>query len=267
MTEKKKKLGVRIRHNLRTKLLAGVIALVPIGITFLILRFIFNFVESLAEPAVLWVIEQLADVGFITQPPFTKVLEYSLVGVGVISTVVAVYLVGVLTTILTANILGRRMVGLWNSLLARIPLVRSIYTASKQIIESVASTDKMAFKRVVLVEYPRRGIWSIAFVTNSLHNGSDSVRFVNLFVPTAPNPTSGWMALVPEDDVVETDLTIEEAFRTVLSVGVSTPGDFSTKAIEGRHLADPIKIIEDIKRDGVPRNDRRELVQETSKDS
>ena len=242
MTEKKKKLGVRVRANLRRKLLAGVIALVPLGITFLILRFIFNFVENLAEPAVRRVIEQFSAAGLIAQTPFKTVLEYSLIGVGLISTVIAVYLIGVLTT----NILGRRIVRLGESLLSRIPLVRSIYSASKQIIESIASTDKIAFKKVVLVEYPRRGIWSIAFVTNSLHHGSNGRSFVNLFVPTSPNPTSGWTVLVPEDEVVETDLTVEEAFRTVLSVGVSTPREFSLKEIEERYPSNQIEIREDV---------------------
>jgi uncharacterized membrane protein len=219
MAEKKTSLWSKVKANLRGKLVAGVIALIPAGITFLMLTFIFDFAKTISEPAVRRAVEYLTAAGIVTRPLFKVVLEYSLIGVGVAFTMLAVYLVGAFAT----NVFGRRIIGFWESLLVRIPLVRKIYTATKQIVESIASTNGSSFKRVVLVEYPRRGAWVVAFVTNSFHSPADGRELVNLFVPTVPNPTSGWMALVPEDEVVETDLTVEEALRIVFSAGVLMP--------------------------------------------
>jgi len=225
MAEEKTSLWGKVKANLRGKLIAGVIAIIPAGITFLILRFIFDFAKTVSEPAVRRAVEQLTAAGIVTRPLFKLVLEYSLVGVGIAFTALAVYLVGAFA----ANVFGRRIIGFWESLLVRIPVVRSVYTASKQIVESIALTNGSSFKRVVLVEYPRRGAWAIAFVTNTFSSSTEGRRLVNLFVPTVPNPTSGWMALMPEDEVIETSLTVEEAFRIVFSAGVLAPAELLSK--------------------------------------
>lgn len=219
MTEKKTSLWFKVKNNLKSKLVAGVIALIPLGITFLILRLIFNFAKAVSEPAVRRAVEQLTAAGIVTRPLSKLVLEYSLVGVGIAFTALAVYLVGVFA----ANVFGRRIIGFWESLLVRIPLVRNIYTASKQIVESIASTDRTAFKRVVLVEYHRRGAWVIALVTNTLYDEAKERGLVSLFIPTGPNPLTGLMGIAQEDEILETDLTVEEAFRIILSAGVLMP--------------------------------------------
>jgi uncharacterized membrane protein len=141
---------------------------------------------------------------------------------GVVLTVVLIFVTGVLT----ANIVGRKVVGGWESLLERIPFVRSIYSASKNFAEIVFSDSEVAFSKVLMVEYPRKGLYTLTFQTATEvgeiqeRTGEDVVA---CFVPSTPNPTTGYIIMVPKNDVVELDMTVEEAIKFVMSLGVVVP--------------------------------------------
>jgi uncharacterized membrane protein len=141
---------------------------------------------------------------------------------GVVLTIVLILVTG----ILTANLVGRKVVGGWESLLDRIPFVRSIYSASKNFAEIVFSDSEVAFSKVLMVEYPRKGLYTLTFQTATEvgeiqdRTGEDVVA---CFVPSTPNPTTGYIIMVPKQDVIELDMTVEEAIKFVMSLGVVVP--------------------------------------------
>jgi len=143
-------------------------------------------------------------------------------GIGVVLSLVLLIITGILAT----NFLGQRLVSWSESVLERIPLVRSIYNAAKQVINAIFSTNGQSFRKVLMVEYPRKGMWSLAFQTGagnlgvSNHSGSE---MVSIFVPTTPNPTSGFLMMVPKSDTVELAMTIDEALKFIISLGVMQP--------------------------------------------
>ncbi|HCD9372643.1 TPA: DUF502 domain-containing protein, partial [Legionella pneumophila] len=127
------------------------------------------------------------------------------------------------TGIIATNFFGQRLVSKGESLLAKIPLVRSIYNAVKQVIHAVLSTNSQAFRKVVLVEYPRKGLWTIAFQTGSVNpeiKEKTKEDMMSVFVPTTPNPTSGFMLMIPRQDAIELNMSIDEALKLVISLGV-----------------------------------------------
>ncbi len=131
-----------------------------------------------------------------------------------------------LTGLLAANIIGQRLVELWEALLARIPVVKSIYTSVKQVSDTLFSSSGQAFRKALLVEYPRRGSWTIAFLTGM--PGGDVVNhldgeYVSVYVPTTPNPTSGFFLMMPRADVIELDMSVDAALKYVISMGVAAP--------------------------------------------
>ena len=131
-----------------------------------------------------------------------------------------------MTGLLAANIIGQRLVELWEALLARIPVVKSIYTSVKQVSDTLFSSSGQAFRKALLVEYPRRGSWTIAFLTGM--PGGDVVNhldgeYVSVYVPTTPNPTSGFFLMMPRADVIELDMSVDAALKYVISMGVAAP--------------------------------------------
>jgi uncharacterized membrane protein len=195
--------------TLRKWLMAGILVWAPLAITF-------------------WVIN--AVVGFMDQtllllPPNYRpehLFGFNVPGLGAI---LAVFLV-LLTGALVANFLGRKLVALGESVLHRIPLVRSVYSAVKQVIETFVSQDSRSFRKVVLVEYPRKDCWSLAFLAGDPIGEvqeKTAQHLTTVFVPTAPNPTSGFVIMVPAHEIIELDMTIEEGFRMVISLGVVVP--------------------------------------------
>lgn len=143
-------------------------------------------------------------------------------GFGVILSIVVIFCTGLLVT----NFIGRHLILWWDKLLARIPLVRSIHSAVKQVLETVFSNKGQSFRKVLLVEYPRAGMWSLAFQTgNSCHEMSEHVgqELLPIFIPTTPNPTSGFLMMVPKDQIIELPMSIDEAFKYIVSIGVVQP--------------------------------------------
>jgi uncharacterized membrane protein len=143
-------------------------------------------------------------------------------GMGVILTLLVV----VLTGLLTANIIGQRLLLFWEGVLSRIPIVKSIYYSVKQVSDTLFSSSGVAFRKALLVQYPRQGIWTIAFLTGQ--PGGEAARhlggeFVSVYVPTTPNPTSGFFLMVPRADVIELDMSVDEALKYIISMGVVGP--------------------------------------------
>jgi len=176
----------------------------------------------------LWVLDFLIstmDQSLRLLPPEWRpeaLFGYHIPGLGVILTLVVVFLTG----LFTANILGQRLVKFWEWLLSRIPVVKSIYSGVKQVSDTLFSGQGQAFRKVLLVQYPREGSWIIAFQTGQ--PGGDVAdhlkgEYVSVYVPTTPNPTSGFFLMIPKSDVIELDMSVDEALKYIISMGVAAP--------------------------------------------
>lgn len=194
-------------HALRKYLLAGLAVWLPIVVTLMVLGFIVDMLDK-----------TIALLPQAYQPE--HIFGFPIPGAGVIISLVILISTGVVAT----NILGQRLVSWGEAILARIPLVRSIYSATKQVFNAVFSTNSQAFRKVLLIEYPRKGIWSIAFLTGSEFSADDkSTPMYSVFIPTTPNPTSGFLLLVPQSDARAIDMSVDEALKYVISLGVMQP--------------------------------------------
>lgn len=188
-----------VRHLSRT-IGSGLLVVVPIGVTYMVLKFLFDILDGLLQPLV-W-----AAVG------------RHIPGVGLLLLASVVYLAGVLTL----HFLGRRMLKLGMELLLRVPVIGTVYSTAKQLIDSFSGTGDTGFKRVVMVEYPRADCWTIGFLTGTTKDRAGDV-FALVYIPTAPTPNSGWVAVLPYKDIRDTDLSVQTAIRIVLSGGISVP--------------------------------------------
>ncbi len=195
--------------RLKRYLTAGLMVWVPLGVTVVVIEAAVEFMDRL-----------LLVLPASYQP--THWLGFDIPGLGA----VLVALLVLVTGAVAANILGQKVVGVGESVLARIPLVRSIYTGVKQLLESLVASNGNSFRKVVLVEYPKAGSWTVAFMTGegpkeaAILTGED---LVNVFVPTTPNPTSGFFLMVPRKDAVELAMSVDEALRMILSMGMVVP--------------------------------------------
>jgi len=195
--------------RLRRYLVAGLLVWLPLGVTI----FLFRILIGLMDKSLVLIPRQYHP---------EELLGVSVPGLGVILTIVLLLLTGVLT----ANIVGRSFVGGWESLMDRIPVARSIYSAAKNFTEIVFSDTGKAFSKVLLVEYPRKGIYTLTFQTASdvgEIQGRTGEDVVCCFVPTTPNPTSGFIIIVPKKDAMELDMEIDEAVKLIMSLGVVVP--------------------------------------------
>ncbi|HEX4823161.1 MAG TPA: DUF502 domain-containing protein [Candidatus Polarisedimenticolaceae bacterium] len=212
-----------LRH-VRTHLVRGLLIVLPTIITLWLLRILFGIVSDDITPLVVRVLPALG-----IEDPGGWRTRFAIPLVGVVLTLLLVYLIG----LLAANLLGARIVAWLEALILRIPLVKGVYGAARQLLDALGSGGKGAFSRVVLVEYPRPSVWTLGFVTNERRArvpGRDgSIDTLMVFFPTAPNPTSGWLALVPVSDLVDVDLTIEEGVKLIVSGGIVTPDALSER--------------------------------------
>ncbi|MCU0893323.1 MAG: DUF502 domain-containing protein [Rhodospirillales bacterium] len=202
--------GIGFGARLRAYLLAGVVITAPISITFYLAWMFITFVDARVTP----LIPQAYNP--------ENYLPFALPGLGLVIVVVALTIIGALT----AGFVGRLVMRFYDRVLGRMPVLRSIYSASKQIIETVVAHQSTAFREAVLVEYPRRGIWSIGFLTGVTRGEVQKLteeEVLNVFLPTTPNPTSGFLLFVPRGDLVILDMTVEEALKMVISGGIVTP--------------------------------------------
>lgn len=192
-------------------LITGLLVWVPILVTVIVIRFFLELIDTIVEI-----------LPHHLQPQV--LFGFNIPGLGLLLAIIILILTGVFA----ANLFGRKVVSLWEDLLAKIPLVRSIYKAVKQSMQVIFSPTGQSFRQVVMIEYPRKGIWSLGFVTNE---GDESFppnfadeSLVTVFVPTTPNPTSGFLLFVPLSAVKMLDMPVDEALKAVISLGTVTPG-------------------------------------------
>ena len=193
----------------RRYLVAGLLVWIPLGVTIFVLRVLIGLMDR----SLLLVPEQYRP---------EALLGFAIPGLGIILSVLVVLITG----LLAANFVGRGMVSFWESLLNRIPIVRTVYSGAKNFAEIVFSDSNESFKKVLLIEYPRKGIYSLAFQT-ATNLGEVQAKtgesVICTFVPTTPNPTSGYIIIVPKKDIIELDMEIDEAFKMIVSLGVVVP--------------------------------------------
>lgn len=199
--------------------IAGLLVWIPLVATVWVMQLLIQFLDrSLLLVPSQWRPEQL--------------LGFEVPGIGIVLSLVLILVTG----FLAANFIGKRVVRLGESLLARIPLVRTIYSSVKRLTETVLDEDSTSFRKVLLVEWPRRQLWTLAFQTgNPVHavQNETGEEMLTIFVPTTPNPTSGFIMFARREEVVELDMTVEDAVRMVISLGAVTP-DTATPAVSRR---------------------------------
>lgn len=189
---------------------AGILVILPLGITFLILKFVFNTLDSILGPLI-------PNINVFLFHHFFR-LPY----VGLFSFLLLLYLVGLITT----NVLGRKLVGWGDRLFTAIPVVKNIYTSSKQLTDAFSATRKGSFRQAVFVEFPQEGNYVLGFVTNELTD-LDRQTKVTVFVPTAFVPPQGFLLFLPKGRILPAQLTVEEAIKSIMSVGIVTPHTLS----------------------------------------
>ena len=196
--------------RIRSWFFTGILVMTPLILTIYVVWTFITFVDNLVVPLVP-----------IDYRP-SNYLPFSIPGLGLIIVFLFTTLVGILAT----GLLGRTLIRLWENILNRMPVVRSVYSAIKQILETVMATQSDAFRQAVLVEYPRKDIWAIGFVTGSTKGEvSENVdkKMVNVFMPTTPNPTSGFLLFFPENDLIFLEMSVEDALKLVVSGGMVVP--------------------------------------------
>jgi uncharacterized membrane protein len=199
-----------MRGSVKKYFVTGLLLWVPIVITIWVLNFIFRTMDGLLP---YWLTAE--QFGLKSFPGF-----------GLIVALIVVFVTG----LLTANFIGKRLVGWAEAVLARIPIVRGIYSSVKQVSDTVLSPNGQAFREAVLIEFPRRGIWTIAFLTGTPSGETaaklpqDLGEFVSVYVPTTPNPTGGYFVMLPKAEIVDLDMSVDQALKYIVSMGVVAPG-------------------------------------------
>lgn len=204
-----KDLQRRGRASLRRYLIAGVLVWLPVLATVWVLGFIIDLMDR-----TLWLLPDAV------RPK--QLLGFDIPGLGI----VFAFIVLVLTGLLVTNLIGRQIVDWWEDLMQRIPLVRSVYGGVRSFTETVLSKSGSSFRKVVMIEYPRVGMWSIGFITADdipEISAKTGVTQVCVYVPTTPNPTSGLIVMLPRDQIVELDMSVDAAMKMIVTLGVVAP--------------------------------------------
>ena len=188
-----------ITQKFRSKLFAGLATLLPLYLTFIVIKFLFTKLEEMSGPIL-------------------KKINLDIPGLGIILTVLLVYILGLLVT----NFLGKKIFDIGERLVKKVPIVNMIYTTLKQITDTFTKASMDAYKGAVYIEYPRKGLWTMAFISGESIN-KDGVSFYHLFVPTTPNPTSGFFLMIPQSDTIKSGMSVENGLKTIISVGLLSP--------------------------------------------
>ncbi len=193
-----------LRHHLQNKFIAGVVIVLPIGVTVVLLGMMFNWLDGLFAP-----------IAF-------RLVDRHIPGLGIISTILIIFCVGLLVT----NIVGRAFVTFGETFVAKIPFIRNVYSGAKQFLETLTLEQRKAFTQVILIEYPQKGNYTIGFVTGDSTGEIQekfSEPFLNVFIATTPNPTTGFLLLVPKKEVTVLPISVEDGIKMVVSGGIIYP--------------------------------------------
>lgn len=197
--------------------MTGLLVWLPVGVTVWVLLWMLGAMDGLFR----WLLSATEALLPAVRPAAEQLRHIP--GLGLVLLIVVLLLTGVLVT----NMVGQWFLGQWNRLVTRIPIVRNIYSGVQQISDTLFSKQGQAFSRAVLIEYPRRGAWTVAFLTGQAKGEIQDLLdadWLSVYVPTTPNPTSGYFLLLPQTDVVYLDMSVEEALKYVISMGVLAPG-------------------------------------------
>mgnify|MGYP001472850345 FL=1 len=189
----------KIIQNFRTKLFAGIATLLPLYLTFIVIRYLFTSLEKISKPIL-------------------KNFSLDIPGLGIALTLILIYVLGLIVT----NFIGKKIFMFGEKLVKRVPIVNIIYTTLKQIIDTFTNKKADAFDGVVYIQYPREGIWTMAFISGSSKDENE-IPYYHIFVPTTPNPTSGFFLIIPQAETIQTGLTVEEGLKIIISGGLLAP--------------------------------------------
>ena len=190
-----------ITQNFRSKIFAGLAALLPLYLTFFVIKFLFVTLEEMSDPIL-------------------KRFNLDIPGLGIILTVLLIYILGFLVT----NFLGRKIFNIGERIVKKVPIVNMIYTTLKQITDTFTKGSTDTFEGTVYIQYPRQGLWTMAFISGESKT-KDGVSYYHLFVPTTPNPTSGFFLMIPQADTVPTGMSVEDGLKTIISGGLLAPDE------------------------------------------
>jgi uncharacterized membrane protein len=210
-----------INANIRKNLISGMLIAVPFVVSLLIIQWLFHIMADLLRPVVGRILPRLARI-LITTPVPDTYLRIAVTVLSVIVLVLLLYFVGAIGQF----VIGRRFIAIGEKLFMQIPIVRTIFSSSKQVVKAMSLPDRTMFKSVVLVEFPRLGMKAVGFLTGYITDAKGG-KFCKVFIPTTPNPTTGFFEIVPVEDVVQTDISIEDGFKMVISGGVVSPDSFN----------------------------------------
>ncbi len=229
----------RLKQDLKNDLIAGLLVVIPLAttiwLTITVSSWVINFLTQIPK--------QLNPFDSLN-PILTNILNFF---VGLAVPLFAILLIG----LMARNIAGKWLLDLGEKILQGIPLAGSVYKTLKQILETLLKDSKDKFRRVVMVEYPRRGIWSIGFVTGTVSANLQShlpETMISVFIPTTPNPTSGWYAIVPESDVINLSISIEDAFKVLISGGIVNPNTTPSTITKKDYKPVPLEDLAEEKR-------------------
>lgn len=208
----------RLIRTVRKHFLSGILVVVPVVATVAVLVWFFITIDDLLQPLI------------------ERIFDRRITGVGFGITLVFIYITGVVAS----NFFGHRIIRFGESIATRIPIFRQLYTGFKQVLEGLSGTDakRAAFREVILVEFPREGMLTLAFITNELTDETGKQLFA-IFVPTAPVPTSGYFELVTEDMITRTNISVDEAMKMIISSGMISPAQIDTSGMAKRNSAPP----------------------------
>ena len=188
-----------ITQSIRTKLFTGIATLLPLYLTYIVIKFLFFSLEEISTP----IVERLG---------------IDIPGIGIVLTIVLIYILGIIVT----NFLGKKIFNIGESIVKKVPIVNIIYTTLKQIIDTFTKGKIDDFEGAVYIQYPREGLWTMAFISGESKN-KDGIKYYHLFVPTTPNPTSGFFIIIPQADTIGIDMSVEKGLKTIISGGLLAP--------------------------------------------
>lgn len=192
-------------NALKNYFLSGVLVIVPLILTYIVLKFLFQTLDGILNPLL------------------ERLLGYNITGLGIFTTILIIILAG----IFTRNILGARIYRTWDSILNKVPIIRPVYSAAKQLLEAITlpSMGKGSFKEVCLIEYPRKGCYALGFLSNRVKTEIEDTtkEYFTVFIPSTPTPISGMVIIVPPEDIIPLEMTVEEGVKFLVSGGVASP--------------------------------------------
>ncbi|HDL03290.1 MAG: DUF502 domain-containing protein [Candidatus Zixiibacteriota bacterium] len=197
-----------VKDIIKRQFLAGVLVVIPLILTYVVLRFLFETIDGILSPLIM------------------RAFQYHIPGLGIVVTILLILLAG----FFTRNLIGAKLYKYGDRILANIPVIRVVYLATKQLVEAVTLPSVKAFKEVVMVEYPRVGLYAIGFATNNvklISNKAGTSRMVGIFIPSTPTPVSGFVIFAPEDEIITLNISVEDALKLLVSGGIVAPPELA----------------------------------------